>query len=180
MTEAVKKDHRQDLPHGWYAAGSGHDNYEFSLDTDHFHSGKASGKITAKTKSPQGFGTLLQDFSADQYRGKRMKFSAFVKSENVAGWAGLWMRVEGAGQDVLGFDNMKNRPITGTNDWSEYSIVLDVPQDAKLIGFGMLLSGEGSVWLDDASFDEVSTDTPVTNMEKPYRQEPVNLSFDHE
>jgi hypothetical protein len=166
------------LPKGWFAAGSGQENYEFILDEAIYYKGTASGSIKAKNDKPSGFGTLMQDFSAEKYRGKRMKFSAFVKSHEVEGWAGLWMRVEGAGQDVLGFDNMKNRSISGTTDWTEYAIVLDVPQESKLIGFGILLSGQGSVWIDDVTFKEVEQTVPVTNMEKPMPLEPTNLDFE--
>jgi len=41
-----------------------------------------------------GFGTLMQDFRADHYQGKRVRFSAFVKTEAAQDWAGLWMRVD--------------------------------------------------------------------------------------
>jgi hypothetical protein len=50
--------------------------------------------VKAKKPAIDGFGTLMQDFRAKQYVGKRVRFSAFVKSENVEGWAGLWMRVD--------------------------------------------------------------------------------------
>src|SRR5450631_487339 len=41
-----------------------------------------------------GFGTLMQDFRADHYQGKRVRFSAFVKTEAAQDWAGQWKRVD--------------------------------------------------------------------------------------
>ena len=39
--------------------------------------------------------------------GKRVRMTGLVKSENVASWAGLWLRVDQSGsQQPLSFDNM--------------------------------------------------------------------------
>jgi hypothetical protein len=65
--------------------------------------------LKAKKPAIEGFGTLMQDFRANEYVGKRVRFSAFVKSQDLESWAGLWMRVdqgEGATPQVLAFDNM--------------------------------------------------------------------------
>ena len=60
----------------------------------------------------------------------------FVKSdEEVKGWAGLWMRVDGKEKTGIAFDNMANRSIKGTTDWKTYEVVLDVPDDAEEIFF---------------------------------------------
>lgn len=164
------------VPQGWIAEGSNPQDYEFILDTEVFHSGSASGHLKSKKEKPHGFGTLMQEFLAENYRGKRMKFSAFVKTEDVKDWSGLWMKVEGPGHDSLGFDNMKNRAITGTQDWKKYDVILHVPQESKLIAFGILLSGSGKVWIDDITFEETVTDE-VTDMEKPFPKNPTNLNF---
>lgn len=165
------------LPLGWINAGSNPEEYTFSLDTKIFHSAPTSGLLETKKETPKGFGTLMQDFSAEKFRGQRMQLSAFIKAKNVKGWAGLWMKVEGAGHDVLGFDNMKNRVIKGTSDWTKYTIVLDVPKESKIIAFGILLSGKGSVWIDDVTFEKVSKVIPTTDMEKPLPSGPQNLNF---
>lgn len=79
-------------------------------------------------------------FKADSYRGKRMSFSAVVKSADVENWAGLWMRIDGPFERSLGFDNMQNRSIKGTTNWQKYGVVLDVPMESINIAFGILLS----------------------------------------
>lgn len=63
---------------------------------------------------------------------------------------------------ILAFDNMHDRPITGTRDWREYQIVLDVPPEATVISFGVLLTGSGSVWLSHPRFDTVPSYVPAT------------------
>jgi hypothetical protein len=172
----------------WNVAGSTPNDYSVQIDTAHFHSGKASGLIEARdTSMGSGFGTLIQWFSAEEYRGKRVRMSAFVKSENVESWAGLWMRVDGD-RASLAFDNMQDRPIKGTRDWQKYDVVLDVPTDGDSIFFGILLEGsKGRVWIDDVQFDLVGTDVPTTSraMQEQRRQQlknipskPGNLDFE--
>ena len=56
-----------------------------------------------------GFGTLMQQIDAADYRGRRVRLSGLSKAAAVAGWAGLWMRVDGR-RGVLAFDNMQSRP----------------------------------------------------------------------
>jgi hypothetical protein len=119
----------------------------------------------------------MQDFRAEHYLGKRVRFSAFVKTEGTQDWAGLWMRVDN-GPKQIAFDNMQNRPIKGTADWKKYEVVLDVPQEATGIFFGILLNGSGTVWLNNATFDIVGSNVPTTGGEKlQMPDDPVNLTF---
>ncbi len=163
----------------WLLSGSHPKDYEVGIDTNVTYNGKNAGYIKSIVEEPQGFGTLTQIFQADNYRNKRMRFSAVVKSERIKDWAGLWMRIDGPGRvGSLGFDNMQNRPIQGTTDWQRYEVVLDVPQESVSIAFGILLSEKGHVWLSDVHFEEVGPDVPVTSIGKEkYPDKPANLDF---
>jgi hypothetical protein len=166
------------VPMGWFIAGSKPADYEAGIDASAAYEGHASAVLKAKKPAAEGFGTLMQDFRADHYLGKRVRFSALVKTDGVQDWAGLWMRVD-KGPQQLAFDNMQGRSIKGTTNWQRYDVVLDVPQDATGIFFGVLLSGPGAVWLNDAKFEIVGPNVPTTGMgaaQKPY--EPVNLDFE--
>jgi hypothetical protein len=165
----------------WFLAGSHPKEYNNGIDTTTTYNGKNSGYLACKVANPTGFGTLMQMFKADDYRGKRMRFSAVVKSEDIAGddWAGLWMRVDGpVSGEHLAFDNMRNRPIKGTTDWQQYEVVLDVAPTSVYIAFGILLSGKGKVWLSDVHFEEVGADVPTTTLDQGrYPDKPGNLDF---
>jgi mannose-6-phosphate isomerase-like protein (cupin superfamily) len=175
-------------PEGWAVRGTVPQEYVFGVDTDVKYSGRASGFIASKAKSPKGFATLRQVFKAELYRGKRIRMTAIVKSQNVAGWSGLWMRVDSEALSSLAFDNMENRKIRKTTDWKKYDIVLDVPEDAAEIYFGFLLSGRGQVWVDDFSFEVVRPEIKPTGRPQPYVRtmallwnppvQPVNLGFE--
>lgn len=166
---------------GWMLTGSHPQNYEMGIDPAEVHQGKASGYLKAVTPmEPNEFATMMQQFRADKYVGKRMKLSGFVKTEHVDAFCGLWMRVDNNVHDVLQFDNMHDRPITGTQPWNQYSIVLDVPEGSTVISFGVILNGKGKVWVDSFRFEEVDLNTPLTHMETEYEMsdEPLNLSFE--
>ena len=167
-----------ETPKGWFAAGSHPKDYEMSVDPKVTHAGKASASIKCIAAKPGGFGTLMQSFLPDTYRGKRVRLSGFVRSAEVNGWAGLWMRVDGPEKTTtpLAFDNMEDRAIRATTDWTKYEVVLDVPEQAQGIAFGVLLTGAGQVWFDDFKLDVVEKDVPTTRIKAP--PAPKNLDFE--
>lgn len=161
-------------PRGWLMAGSKPDNYTTGIDANVPYQGHASAFLKAKPSATEGFGTLMQSFSASQYAGQRVRLRASVKSEAVNDWAGLWMRVD-QGAGTVAFDNMQSRPIKGTLGWQDYSVVLDVPQNSTMISFGILLSKGGAVWISNVRFEAVGADVPTTNS---VANAPTNLDFD--
>lgn len=167
-------------PTGWIMTGETPSDYETGLDDRIVHSGTTSAYLKSKDEKARGFATLMQQIKSDRYRGERLQFSAFVKSEDVKGSAGLWMRIDHSSGEVLAFDNMMNRPITGTNGWNHFSVVLDVPVKSEVIAFGILLHGQGHIWMDELSFKTVDESVPVTeqNTVDHLEDEPVNLNFE--
>ncbi len=161
----------------WVLSGGNPTDYRTQVDTSVFHSGKASGCLySVADASPSGFGTLMQGFSVGEYRGKRVRMSGYVKADDVEGWAGLWMRIDGE-QPNLAFDNMQERPIKNSHDWGKYEVVLDVPQKGEEIVFGILLGGKGRVWLDDVQFESVGQEVTVTgkSIEQRRREQAANI-----
>lgn len=159
-------------PRGWLLAGNKPASYNTGVEAV---AGRPSAYLKSKEPAIEGFGTLMQMFNAEQYLGKRVRFSGSVKAEGVQSWAGLWMRVDKE-KDSVAFDNMQRRPIKGTTGLQSYAVVLDVPQEATAIAFGILLAGTGAVWLNDVSFEVVGTDVPTTGVERP--KGPTNLGFE--
>ena len=72
----------------------------------------------------------------------------------------LWFRVD-RNREVVAFDNMQDRPIVSDN-FQSFDIVLDVPQDATSLAFGIFLIGTGSAWIDDATLEAVSEEISTT------------------
>lgn len=165
-------------PKGWFLAGSDPKSYQASTDEAVTREGRRSARLESIADS-KGFGTLMQSFAAADYRGKRLRFAAWVKASGVKGWAGLWMRVDGADNKTLAFDNMVRRSIKGTRDWTRYEVVLDVAEAAEGVYFGILVDGAGKVWLSDVKLEPVDRSVAVTDMYQAQPPKaPVNLDFD--
>jgi hypothetical protein len=152
-------------------------DYDMGNDTTTAFTGSSSGFIRSNKAAPQGFGTYMQTIDAADYRGKRVRLSAYVKADRVTDWAGVWMRVDAGSGAPIAFDNMQDRPIKGSHDWTQHSIVLDVGNNATAIAFGILMSGPGAVWIDDLALDLVGTDVDVTDMLRKTKT-PRNLDFE--
>ncbi len=170
-----------DLPADWFKAGSDPASYDMGIDKGAGQDGKNAATIKSKDKKINGFGTLMQICSADQYAGKRVRMSGAMKSKDVGEWAGLWFRVDQLNSsEPLAFDNMQDRAIKGNTEWKTYEIVLDVPARASQLAFGALLSGTGQVWFTNLRFEVVDASVPTTDLEKKDKQlkEPSNLNFE--
>ncbi len=153
-------------PPGWHISGSNRTDYESGVDPAASNNGHPSAYLRSKQPFVEGFGTLMQGIRADHYLGKRVRLSALVRTEETQGSAGLWMRVD-KGNTPLAFDNMQDRPIKGTTGWKEYEVVLEVPQDATGIFFGVLLGQSGTVWINTVKFETVSGEVPTTGRWTP-------------
>jgi hypothetical protein len=178
-TEPTEPPPNSEPRNGWFLAGSNPEDYEVGIDQNQRFHGKRTRYIKSR-KSSRGFGTVMQMFNANLYSGKRLMLAGNAQSAGVAQWAGFWMRVDGPNNKVLTFDNMADRPIGGTRGWTEYQVVLDVPDDSANIAFGLLLSGAGQVWMADIRLEIVSLNVPTTNIERVtvYPDKPVNLNVD--
>ena len=166
------------LPDGWHLSGSRRAEYEAGLlPPACAYDGRRVMRLRFRAAEPHGFGTVMQSIDAARYRGRRVRFSAMIRGREITDWAGAWLRVDtAAGTKVL--DNMQDRPLRGTTDWTEAANVLDVGEDAVSVHFGVLLGGAGAVDLAELRFEVVGTDVPVSPItRKPMASEPRGLDF---
>jgi len=164
-----------EIPEGWYKAGSDPEAYDFELDKSQGKPAPSAVLTSNESSEESGFGTLMQSFMPEEYLGKRVQLSAWVKTEDIKNWSGLWMRVDANTKKNGSFDNMQNRPIKGTSEWTRYSIVLEVSEDAKNLSYGFLIAGKGKAWFDNFEFSVVDKTVPTTGNRK--RKKPINNSF---
>jgi transcriptional regulator with XRE-family HTH domain len=163
---------------GWSKVGSKPNSYEVGFDKDNAKTGKKSAYIASIENDIKGFGTLMQSCDAKNYLGKKIKLTAFIRSENVSNRAGMWLRVDSKfAKKHLSFDNMKDRPIKGDTDWIKYEIVLNVPLESSTLNYGVLINGTGKVWFDQLSIEIVG------NMDADYKStslpdKPTNIDFE--
>ncbi|MCP3098184.1 AraC family transcriptional regulator [Myxococcus sp. K15C18031901] len=165
MAHAGASGSAQKLPVGWYVTESAPKRYEAGVDTRSPCEGTRSAFLRSLSTDENGYGTFMQAFGAQDFRGKRLRFSAAARVKDVEGWAGLWMRVEGPDpKQPLAFDNMQSRALVGTRGCKRYEVVLDVPPEATTIMAGLIMSGTGQAWLDGVRFDVVDGSVAVTDL----------------
>ena len=136
-------DHIGGVPKGWGGGPPG----TFAVDDQVVHGGRWSLRIERKADAPDQFTAVTRMLPID-FAGGRLELSGFLRTENVAGFAGLWMRQDGD-SGVVAFDNMESRRLNGTTEWTEYTIALPLAPGAKRLFFGVLAAGGGRVWADD-------------------------------
>jgi hypothetical protein len=157
---------------GWFVSGAQAAKYRAVVDRAVAYEGAASASLAAVTDAEGSeFGTLMQHIDARRFVGKRVRFSARIRTAGVTTGAAPWMRVDSTKGDTLAFDNLSRRGyVRGDRDWTRIDIVLEVPRGSGIISFGLLLSGEGMVWIDDVSLEPVCRQVATTGF--PVRRHP--------
>src|ERR1043165_7394585 len=84
------------LPEGWIKyADKSPQSFNVGVAKGAGPHGENAGTVTCTDTQMDGFGTLMQYFKPGKnWLGKRVRMTASVKTKDVAGWAGLWMRVD--------------------------------------------------------------------------------------
>ena len=68
-----------------------------------------------------------------------------------------------------------NQFITSSDDWKNYSVVVDVAENATSLIYGVTLHGQGQIWFDDFNIEVVGKDVPEKNIYFPTLDKPHNL-----
>lgn len=92
------------------------------------------------------------EFPAGAAAGHHIRFSGWIRTQDVSDYAGLWWRADAQGGRVA-FDNMENQRLKGTCGWKHYVIELDVPAIADHVVFGAQLVGTGKAWFDSLGIE---------------------------
>jgi len=179
-------------PAGWFLSGSIPREFKIGVDNQNTKQGLKSGFIESTTDTLNGFGTMMQNCSEKDFKGKRVKMTGYIQLLGSAyTYALMWVRVDDFEKRVAAdFDNMADRPIVGTHYWTKCEIVFDVPESPCVVNYGIVLDGVGKAWFDSVSFDTVSYSTFKTAyyLNEPFIDEyqiwqdlpesPVNLDFE--
>jgi hypothetical protein len=117
-----------------------------------------SAVLAAAVAQPAGSAVLTQTIFADDYLGKRVGFRGQLRTEAVAQRAGLRLEIFTRARQIKaerGDRGWQIRPehqehavtISGSTGWIRREISALVPDDARLIRFGVTLAGPGLVAL---------------------------------
>lgn len=105
-------------------------------------------------------GSISLRLGAKAYRGREIRFEAFVRSSlpDSASWSALWLRIDGPEGEVLYLDNMQDRPIRAS-DWQRYRLIAELAPNADSLILGAILVGPGRMALDSVTLEVIDSAT---------------------
>ena len=138
-----------DLPEDWLISGNA--GNQIQLDSTEKQSGNYSLLIRRDVAGDED--SFLGAFYVVPaiYQGNEISLKAYIKAIGVTQPIGLMLRIDGESGDVLQFDNMTQRGITGSEEWTEYSVTLELPEEAEQFCIAIFLNGSGKLWVDNFS-----------------------------
>ncbi|MCS6858866.1 MAG: DUF6067 family protein [Abditibacteriales bacterium] len=147
-----------DTPFGWR-----HDEPDAQHQTfwvaEHPRSGKRCLKtVVADGAEPTWIATRQMNIRV--IGGARYVLRAWVRAENVRGYAGWYVHV-GNAQDPMRLNRVFNAG-GGSYDWKEIVAEFTAPPDANVASLGTVLWGSGTAWFDDVSLECLDAIPPLT------------------
>ena len=146
--------------HGWMLSGAAYDLYVVHRDPE--------GNRAAWLLEPAGdtfgkYATWMRHIDASDYRAKRVRVRATLKTRGASQRAELWARTEAknaqsGGREQGGY----SKKLSPDSDWTEETIVIDVPGEAAWLEYGIGIVGPGKIWLETAKLEVVNQDVPLT------------------
>ena len=140
----------------WDIAIPPYEGAKVIIDSTVAHSGRCSIKLAdfhdGLVETRMGVG---QPFEGRRLRGQRVRLSAWFKGDSLGGTALVKIYAQGLKTHVL--QSPAAELMSGTWDWHQLAIELDIPDDAELVWANCmaLAPAVGTVWIDDASFEVV-------------------------
>jgi len=142
----------------WDLWGSYPQDYMCGIDTKVGADGATCGYIKSSAPVPRGYGILRQTLRSTCYHGHYVRLRCNIKTLDVENKASLYIQLDGSGSNEL-----REKTLQDTMDWSEQDVVLFVPEQiGGMIRFGITLYGKGQVWLDNVRFETVEPDTALS------------------
>lgn len=158
------------LPNNWGIKKI--EGFEFSLDGENKVSGEKSFCLKASpTLDTKKFLPFSQIVPIEKQQLTRLAISVYIKTKDLNGNAGLWCQIWDKDSKQIGFANLEqqNTIISGTNEWKKYSLILTINSNCKKLLLGGYLQGNGTIWYDDFSINEIPfSNTPPTKEVRTY------------
>ena len=139
-------------------------DFDATIDHDEHHGGKASARFAPRVAEPRGRAALEQDIDSVAFRGKRVRGEVgwlkgrYISTRRNVSRARAIRRCHPDSCALSG----DACPFDGTFDWRRCEVVIDMRFAGDMITVSVALEGKGTVWIDNARPEEVSTDIPPT------------------
>jgi hypothetical protein len=134
---------------GWFLSGSGKEFYEAIYEPG------AEPRVVLKQQSdPRGrWVALMKNVSSGPYAGKKIRVRLGVKTAGVTGRGEMWARASAP-------HSPEDAPSTTTkldpaSEMKTYEVTIDVPENARVVEYGVGLAGDGLLWVGKDTIDVV-------------------------
>lgn len=169
------------MPEGWVDGSvRSHGFFRMGLDPDNSGCALISSTPMADHTAESQFGTMSQSILAEPYRDAGIRVACQLSSEQIDGVGTMWLRVDGPRATTLRFSNLleiKDVPLKGTRDWTDFAITLDVPAEASSILYGFLIQGRGVLRARNFSVERVQSVAAPPPRQTHRQDKPTNLGF---
>jgi hypothetical protein len=148
---------------GWTMSGWARDKYTVREDPATERAGHATLLLAPIADTGGKYGTWVRSIDAAPYRGKRVRLSAYTKTEGTTQRADFWARIQAADSpaDGSGLGAQWIR-LPATSGWEHLEIVLDVSPAGAMLQYGVGVAGPGKLWVDAPKLEVVAADVPPT------------------
>jgi hypothetical protein len=178
LAEQLPAADKIETPEGWLLTGSNTQSFVGGLDRQETHLGRPAFWLR-NASGESGFATLMQSVTGEKFRNKRVRFSGYLRTENVDGSATIWLRADDDHGRYIALNNLEmlkdNGALKGTTGWARREIVLDIPAATESLNFGFYLSGQGEARYAGFDLEIVGSDVPLTRPQET--EAPINLDF---
>jgi WD40 repeat protein len=97
------------------------------------------------------YATLAQSFIGWPYQGKKVRFRVAMLATNSAVKAQAWLYGSTKNKEMAFFRSTGF--VSVTNSWTYIDVINDIDPDIEWLYIGLLMQGDGEVWVDDASLE---------------------------
>ncbi|MEJ5285715.1 MAG: hypothetical protein CH6_3221 [Candidatus Kapaibacterium sp.] len=169
------------LPKGWFVPSYAEKlGYGAFLTDEEPKSGRYCLELFREGKYEEGmYGSVMQSIDAKPYRGKMVRFRAYIRAEihSPQGSAHIWVRERIGNDEETGFfEYHQDQPMV-LRQWEVREVKGRISPNAEVINFGLLLLGNGRAWIDSASF-EVLSDNEIQSINFQLEQRVIDNLVD--
>lgn len=169
----------QMLPNAWTKSGTWASSYSMKIKPNEGLNNSNALLLESIGKNIMGSGAIIQTISSSNYVGKRIKLSAYIKTENVNNFACLVLCSQ---QNVANFWNNdasvsddKKTFLKGNHTYKKIDCYLNVTDNFGNIVLGAMIKGEGKIWLDRFNLEIIENIKETGN---ELSKAPQNMEFE--
>jgi hypothetical protein len=147
----------QILPKAWTKSGTWAGSYTMEIKANEGINESKAIVLESVGKDIYGSGAVIQTINARNYLGKRVKLSAFIRTENVKDFACLILSPQNKIDDFWNnsFNNSDDKKtfLQGNHAFKKIESYLNVNDNAGNLVIGAMIKGEGKIWIDNINLE---------------------------